>query len=305
MTPLRAYAGCEMPTPAGPAVSSTRPVASDSGLPAIYFRADMDVNTDGAARSYHPQDPRGRTLAYNNIGNAISAIYDASGRRIDCEPRRGACFTRYITTFEAARDAAWNPNGHPRIETKGMIPWAFDRALGWNTPCLIKTGPNAGYFVSQTSRPADASKGECEQTRYVDSLAIRAIVLPRGVGWKSQGIVADEFDLVLVRDRLTGAQQYAIVGDRGPADKTGEGSIALTAALKNRTLTGQETYEEIKTLALKDVDYLIFPTFDVKKREPGPITPEKIDRWGKEAFDAWGGEVRFAECRDQADRRLP
>ncbi len=290
-------AACDMTASAGPAVGSTRVVASARGLPALYFRADMDVNTDGAARSYHPQDPRGRTLALNNIANAISAIYDASGQRIDCSPRRNACFTRYIRTFEAARDARWNPKGHPRIATRHMIPWKHDPALGWDAPCTIASGPFAGYFVSQTSKPADATLGECDQARYIDSMTIPAIVLPSGVAWRSQGVVTDEFDLVAVRDRKSGTLRYAIVGDRGPADKTGEGSIALTAALQGRTLTGQETYDQIKTLALADVDYLIFPTYDVKKREPGPVTQEKIDRWGAEAFAAWGGEARLAACR--------
>lgn len=290
-------AACDMTASAGPAVGSTRVKASASGLPALYFHADMDVNTDGAARSYHPRDPRGQTLALNNIANAISAIYDASGQRIDCSPRRGTCFTRYIQTFEAARDARWNPNGHPRVATRHMIPWKHDPALGWSAPCTIASGSFAGYFVSQTSKPADATRGECDQDRYVDSMTIPAIVLPSGVAWRSQGVVADEFDLVAVRDRQSGTLRYAIVGDRGPAGKTGEGSVALTAALRGQVLTGQETYAQIKRLALADVDYLIFPTYDVKRREPGPVTQAKIDRWGAEAFAAWGGETRLAACR--------
>jgi hypothetical protein len=259
----------------------------------------MDVNTDGASRSYHPADPRGKTLAFNNIANAISAIYDKDGRSIGCTPRRGACFMRYIRTFEAARDSGWNPVGHPRVETKGMIPWRYDEALRRRVPCIIASGPHAGYFVSQTSRAADDTRGECDQARYVDSFSIPAIVLHKGTPWKAGGVVADEFDLVVVRDRASGHMRYAIVGDRGPAGKTGEGSIALAASLNQHTLTGNETYPQIKALALSDVDYLIFPSYDLKKREPGPISQAKIDRWGEEAFRAWGGEQRFAECRTE------
>ena len=51
--------------------------ASTAGEKAIFFTADLDVNTDGAARSYHPMDPRGKSLALNNMGNAITRIFDA------------------------------------------------------------------------------------------------------------------------------------------------------------------------------------------------------------------------------------
>jgi len=67
------------PDPAG-----TRILSSETGVPALYFHADMDVNTDAAARSYHPDDPRGQTKALNSIANPISRIFDATGNDITC-----------------------------------------------------------------------------------------------------------------------------------------------------------------------------------------------------------------------------
>lgn len=287
---------CKHQLLAGAGVPGTPVYAAPAGEPSLYFHGKLNVNTDGASRSYHPNDPRGKTVALNNVGNAITNIYDAKGKKITCSPRSGACFTRFISTFEAARDAQWNPVGHPRIETDGIIPWQTDPQLGRKAPCLIASGPYKGYFVSQTSKPADATRPTCDQARYIDSLAINAIVLPRKTQWASQGHVAEEFKLVAVRDRATGKIAYAIVGDRGPAGSLGEGSIALAAAMTSTVLSGQETYQQIKALARGTVDYVILNAQDIKVLKPGAVTQAKIDEAGKTAFEAWGGIGRLNAC---------
>jgi hypothetical protein len=256
----------------------------------------MDVNTDGAARSYHPDDPRGKTIALNNMGNALTKIYDANGSDITCSPPTGDCYSRFISTFEAARDANYAPNGVPRVETDRIIPWKLNPTFGWATPCTISSGPNAGYFVSQTAVIVDSSKDICDQSRYLDSLTINANVLPRGASWSSQGIVTDKTDLVVARDRETGEIAFGLNGDRGPADKIGEGSVAFAAALSKKKLSGTETYEEIRKLARPDVDYLIFPTHDVRRILGNDFAQDDIDRIGVEIFEQWGGEPRLLAC---------
>jgi hypothetical protein len=274
----------------------TQIYSAESGLAALYFRADMDVNTDGAARSYHPDDPLGRDKALNNIANAITRIYDADGRDVTCSPRSGACFSRFIETFEAARDARYAPAGHPRVETEGIIPWRRDESLGWDVPCTITTGPNAGFFVSQTAVALDPTLDQCDQGRYLDSLAINANVLPRGADWRSQGVRTDRTDLVVARDLTTGRIAFGINGDTGPADKLGEGSVAFVAALGGVTLSGTETYAEIRRLARPAVEYLIFPTRDIRKITGGTFSQADIDRAGAAAFEEWGGTARLDGC---------
>jgi hypothetical protein len=255
----------------------------------------MDVNTDGSSRSYHPDDPRGERLAFNNMGNAISRIFNASGQDITCSPRSGACFTRFITTFEAARDSGYAPN-RPRVETAGMIPWRLDTSTGRRVPCTIADGPFKGYFVSQTSLSVDPNKGPCDQGRYLDSLAFNAVVLPRAVNWASQGTPTDDGDLVAVRDVESGRMAFAINGDRGPAKGIGEGTIRLAAALKGVDLRGDEPFEEIKRLVLRDVQYVTFPRNDIR-RDAGPaFTQADIDRVGADLFERWGGKARLDEC---------
>jgi hypothetical protein len=279
--------------------------AATDGLAALYVRSDLDVNTDGTARSYHPMDPHGGSRAFNNMANAITRLVYPSGQEETCKPRRGECYMRFIRAFEAARDANWDMRGTARIETRWIIPWRHDPALGRAVPCTIRDGRFAGYFVSQTSRAFDPARDECDQARYIDSFGLNGVVIPQDARWQSRGVVLDEFDLVAVRSRETGAIRYAIVGDRGPNGKMGEGTIALAASLRDRTLSGSEPYAEIRKLQLGDVDYVFFPTFDARRREPGPVTQEKIDRLGAEAFRQWGGTGRLEACATTAPPPAP
>lgn len=276
----------------------TKIYASQASVPSLYYRANMDVNTDGSPRSYRPDDPLGEHQAFNNIANAISDIYDRSGRRVTCSPRRGTCFARFIEIFEASRDAGYNPSGHPRFTTDDMIPWKMDAALGYKVPCVIGQGPFKGNFVSQTSISVDPRKPVCDQARYLDSFSFNAVVLPKQVNWASMGVKTDDGDLVVVRDRASGRLAFAINGDRGPVNGIGEGTIALTAQLHGRTLRGDEPYQEIKRLVVPDVDYVTFPADDIRRKVGAGqgFTQSDIDRFGKEVFDKWGGAARLDAC---------
>ena len=231
-----------------------------------------------------------------------STTWGMRSRRYSCRGRThllataGACFTRFMETFEAARDAKYNPNGHPRIETSGIIPWKMDSALGREVPCTIESGVFKGYFVSQTSIAVDPTKDACDQGRYLDSFLFNATVLPRDVTWSSQGTRTDDGDLVVVRDRDNGRIAFAINGDRGPANGIGEGTIALTAALSGMTLKGDEPFSEIKKLARPNVQYVIFPKDDIRRKVGPAFTQADIDRVGKEIFERWGGVARLDDC---------
>jgi hypothetical protein len=80
LTSQSALAACNMTqivTHGDPA--KTEIYASLEGAPGIYFVSDMDVNTDGSAKSYHPLDPWAKTLALNNLKNAITVARDKNG----------------------------------------------------------------------------------------------------------------------------------------------------------------------------------------------------------------------------------
>lgn len=296
-SPVLAQASCGMARIARHAdPKQTSILASTSGEKALYFASDLDVNTDGAARSYHPEDPRGQSLALNNMGNAITRIFDSAGRNITCSPRSGACYTRFIETFEAARDAGYPASGAPRIETARIIPWRMDPRLGRQVPCTITSGPFEGYFVSQTALVVNSQARICDQSRYLDAMKMNAIVLPRGVSWSSQGTVTDGGDLAVVLDEQTGRHAFALVGDRGPAKSIGEGTVALAAALGNKMVPGDANFRTIKRLKREKVHTVIFPTRDVPRLTGGNFTQADVDRLGQEALQAFGGIDRLRAC---------
>lgn len=281
-------------------------LASTRGTtPFIFYRADLDVNTDGAARSYHPDDPRGLSFALNNMGNAITRAWNANGHRIRCDGgnaanRRGACFSEYIDAFEGARELNFNPRKFPRIETKGIIPWEESTLLGHNVPCLNKLG----YFVSQTSLTLNRNLDICDQDRYVDSMSINAVVYVPGK-LRAQGVVSDKGDLVIVRDRDTGRVAFALHGDSNPV-RLGEGTIALAAELSGKTVSPSATKTEIYGLKRNNIDYLIFPKNDVERhwRNLGGTTQAKIEEYGQSLFAEWGGLSRLDACSSAYDSSL-
>ena len=56
-------------TPQNKKVLLLKPATGQNNI--ILFQTQMRVNTDGSPSSYHPQDPRGKVKALNNVCNAI------------------------------------------------------------------------------------------------------------------------------------------------------------------------------------------------------------------------------------------
>ncbi|MBB3149772.1 hypothetical protein FHS21_006226 [Phyllobacterium trifolii] len=267
-----------------------------TGVPSLFYTSKMAINTDGNPRSYHPSDPRGERLALNNMGNGIKGIFKRlGGKYIGCTPRRGDCYERYISTFEAARDSNYNPRTS-WVTTYGIIPWQRDINLKRDIPCTFQTGKYAGYFISQTAYPL-YDGDECDARRYLDAMVFNANVLPNETHWESQGIVTDGFDLVAVYDEIRQKVVFGINGDRGPKDSIGEVSVAMAANMQGKSLTGTETYEDgILPLALPQVHYLIFPKVDIKKLKGRDFTQQEINEIGATALDEWGGLERLKAC---------
>lgn len=271
--------------------------------PTIFYRTDMDVNTDGTSRSYHPDDPGGDSLALNNMGNAITRAWDANGKRLTCDSgdatnRRGACFTEYMDAFEGAKEHNFDPDVFPRIETKDIIPWKFESSIGHKVPCLN----DQGFFVSQTSLHLNSLLDICDQARYVDSLTINAVVyIPKKL--KAQGITSDKGDLVVVRDRASNRFAFALHGDTNPS-RIGEGTIALAAELGNAQVQSSDTKADMYKLKRPEVDYLVFARDDVVRywKNQGGTTPARINEYGRRIFEEWGGEERFEACSREYDR---
>lgn len=270
--------------------------ASASGMPAIYYHADLDVNTDGSPISYHPDDAYGKGPAINNIVNAMYSATDSEGKSISCGKKRGPCFERWVAAFTGAKAIDFNPKKFPRVSFKDMIPSKIDPELGWAVPCK-NSGPYEGYYISQTSAIMNSRLGVCKQGRYLDALAVNANVLPKHTSWASQGIVTDGFDLVVVRDASTGQVAFAVNGDRGPYENIGEGSVRLAAQLSGTDVASIKNYDDAKHLKRPDVQYLIFPNIDLKKLKGSAFSQKDVNDVGLEAFSKWGGAEKLATCK--------
>ena len=251
----------------------------------ILFKTMLRVNTDGAATSYHPLDPRGNEKALNNICNAIAV------RRIN--QSENLCFTNFskaIQVFEQFRDNNWTvPQGF-RITWDRVLPARVED--GKKVPCVFKSGEFKGYFGSLTALTNGlplAQRGECEANNQINSLKVPALVLAGGAN-PVRVFGARVGDLLVAFNPATNLTSYAIIGDTGPPDNLGEGSVALNMILRGTTTLPKKKSD---TFALniegQGVLVAIIPASDSFQRRT-PFTAENIEArvksWQREAgFD--------------------
>lgn len=253
----------------------------------ILFRTTLRVNTDGSPLSYHPQDPRGKDKALNNICNAITVKKGISETNL--------CFTSFgqaIGVFEKFRDSNYQtvPQGF-RITWENVLSTVQEN--GKKVPCVFKTGVHQGYFGSLTALKNDLTgdKGECEVDNQVNPLTVPALVLVGGTNVvKTFG--ARVGDLLVAFNPKTQLISSAIIGDTGPRDNLGEGSILLNMRLLGTTTPPINKAETFK-LSIENTQVLvaIIPAsrlFQVDGNKP--YTAENIDSRVKN----WQASAGFA-----------
>jgi hypothetical protein len=177
----------------------------------ILFQTNLRVNTDGSPLSYHPQDPRGKTKALNNICNGIAV------RRVGSDGN--LCFTAFgdaIRVFEKFRDSNFQtvPPGF-RITWKSVL--ATVKENGKDVPCVFKSGEFKGYFGSLTALKNDltTNRGECDVNDQVNPMTVPALVLAGGQN-PVKAFGAQVGDLLIAFNPRTQLFTAAIIGDTGP-----------------------------------------------------------------------------------------
>jgi hypothetical protein len=234
----------------------------------IFFRTSLRVNTDGAPNSYHPQDLTGSVRAINNICNGVGV--KRNGVTLRC-PQARQVFARF-------RDNNFTvPAGHT-ITWQNVIA-ATTTPQGRIVPCVFQSGEFAGFFGSLTSLKhglGGAAAGECGHLNQLDQRHIRALVLPGGNNVvKSFG--AHVGDLVFTFNPADNVASAAVVGDIGPPDNLGEGSVGLNMTLLGRTQQ-PTTYQEALRLdtGTRQMLVAILPgtgAFNLRR----PFTNENVD----------------------------
>ncbi|MBV8896592.1 MAG: hypothetical protein JO051_08780 [Acidobacteriaceae bacterium] len=216
-------------------------LASRPGAPAdarfVLFQSKLRVNTDGAPTSYHPDDPKGQTKAINNIANAISVRKDG----------KSVSYADTIRVFEDFRDHDWTVPAGYQLTWQNVLAARTEGSR--KVPCVFTSGENKGYFGSLTAlrnNLSGAAAGECSAADQLDERYVPALVIAGGSNpLKHFGVSTG--DLLIALNPANGVVQAAVVGDSGPTDNLGEGSVALNMSLLKNTHQPR-TYSETKVL---------------------------------------------------------
>jgi hypothetical protein len=245
------------------------------------------VNTDGSPLSYHPQDPRGKDKALNNICNAI-VVKNGNSEKNLCLSKK--TFSEAIGIFERFRDTNYQTiaQGY-RITWANVLPTIKEN--GKEVPCVFKSGAFKGYFGSLTAlkNRLTVDKGECEINDQVNPMTVPALVLVGG-----QNVVknfgAKVGDLLVAYNPKTQLFSAAIIGDTGPKDNLGEGSVLLNMKLLGVTVPPTNKAETFK-LSIDNTQVLV-ATIPASRlfRETKPYTTENINQ----RVGDWQQESGFA-----------
>lgn len=219
----------------------------DASASLIVFKSRLAVNTDGSPNSYHPHDLTGTQRAINNIANGAT-VRDSSGKIVS--------YAETLRLFAEFRDNNWVvPEGY-RVHWSSVIAGRKDGNR--TVPCVFSGGENQGFFGSLTSLknglPAELA-GECSVNNQLDQRYIPALVIAGGKNpLRTYGATLG--DLVVAVNPQSGVLQTAIIGDEGPPDNLGEGSVALNLALLNK-VEQPKNYSEAKRLDTGQTEIIV------------------------------------------------
>jgi hypothetical protein len=261
-------------------------VWADQTNSALFFAEALNVNTDGTRRSYSVTDFWGADTAINNLCNAMTdacAGLTSQGMR-----------DRRILTQQAFA-AGWPADKLKQTKISAdIIPFKNGK------PCE----PVNGFLVSATTLHKPNISNVCDINNYVDALEIPAIVLPRNpVNALSEFSQrnAKIGDLVVVMTPENATPVFSVVGDLGPVNRLGEGTVALAANLLGKTAPPRN-YNEIRGRGefagrgwtVSRAVVLIFPG---TRDSANPfMTAGRIEQAARMKFEAWGGVTRLQAC---------
>lgn len=242
----------------------------DADSRAIAFASQMQVNTDGAPDSYHPDDI-GITHICNGVSVGPTCAWKASClpefRQAKAEHFRGQT---KICFFAMATDA----NGLPILQGDA--------------------DPMPGYFVSTTALHQPGENVRTPQAQ-LDSNAVPFAVIPGT--WQATGKPGPKLgDFGVAYRRSNGKTALFVVGDIGPRNKLGEGSVALHKALGNDPFMQRFGVRRArKGIGSRDVVYVMFPGTAQSGQK---LSEASIDQFAGAQLQAFGGIKHVKECAE-------
>lgn len=265
---------------------------------AITFISDMDVNTDGAQKSYHTKDI-GYYNSRNRINTRIGLNTICNGVRI-MRPNGSKLYglkdcKKLLREFERIRDFGWVKRGENfvnffGIETIGSASLKPTiNELRERKPCII-----GDYFVSQIARqlPNAGRYGDCNPEKWLDAERIPAVVVPLNKKMRSLGVRV--FDLAVIRMQ-NGNRIGAIVGDTNP-NKVGE--VTVKAAMQLTGKPSPKVYRDLYKLTIgkKVVEYIIFPNSASKIENLKNTDNAKIQQFSEELYVSANLDQNLPAC---------
>ncbi len=284
---------------------------------AVVGRRRIQVNTDGAANSYHSRVIRADDAtigALNTVCNAQIRIFKKVGdTKLTVVCRQGTSVTdEYAAAYEELRNNNWEDtdSGYSiQFNWNILAHSARTRPIGRYMPCI----KDDGFFVAKTRLRLGRAADECDASVYPDSGTTSTFVLP--INWfaayeKKSDANPARFSNFRSGDVVVAVRPgepnrppvwvYGVVGDAGPLDKLGEASIAF-----NRQL--QQSRGEVKT-------YKAAMMLDTARLKPGEIgfvvfegsasdlkrnySAANIKAVGERRLAAWaGGALEKAQSR--------
>jgi hypothetical protein len=217
----------------------------------ILFQTTLRVNTDGSPLSYSPADPLGESSALNNVCNAVAVIEKSTGKNL--------CFKNFSKAIGIFKQ--WRDTKFKTVPAGFSITWqnvlAAVKENGVTVPCIFKAGDFVGHFGSLTALKNDLTgdKGECEVDNQVNSMTVPALVLVGGAN-DVKNFGAKVGDLLIAFNPKTNIVSAAIIGDTGPKDNLGEGSVFLNMKLLGTTTAPTKKSETFK-LSIENTQILI------------------------------------------------
>jgi hypothetical protein len=243
-------------------------VFRDPGSKAIAFASQMQVNTDGAPDSYHPDD-----IGITHICNGVSV-----GRSCTWK-------AKCLSDFRQAKAE------HFKGPTKICF---FAMAADTQGVPIIQgnTDPKPGYFVSTTALHQPGENLRTPQAQ-LDSNIVPFAVIPGT--WQRSGNPGPKLgDFGVAYRRSNGKSAFFVIGDTGPKNKLGEGSVALHQTLGNDPFMDRFGVRRArKGIGGRDVVYLLFPN---SAQFGEHLDAASIERFASPLLERFGGIEKLKQC---------